>query len=598
MSRPILQQTGSNPAENEWSFFTWAASTEEHIVTETSKAFAHVQSAVLQFFNPETTTDEWSVSAWAAATQKHIVTEVDKAFDHVQSAALHFFNAGTCPNTTPVVARENPMTTRTGLPSVIIAKCIAGMLDAKDAWGLYTFFTPEDREHLLHVQPHLVTKIVRFYKADLDKVPAVWMQAIARVRNDVRSLDLHGIAIRPIYVKNIVQLFPNLRDFNLENCELSDQCLYHLRNTRLERLELDKNEKITEFGINWLSKLAQAKTIALPPFTYHVDLLSAFLRESLGNRVVWHPLPHTLEHLALYIKYPLSQHLPQFFRSLKEHCRNVTMMRIHIADLCLSGVDELIDGLKTLHSLEKLVFQSADFSMEKLLHHSGGCITNTVINKLTELMNLHTLELTGSYNHALTDDIFNFLVKFTKLERFALDHAYNVNLDGIQQLSILPNFRSLSLRHQTITNNTLLAIFKLSKLQTLDLVNCYFPEWIQPETIFVLCQLPELHTLCISNCGNLPLLEHIPALPKLQKLKLRSPNNSSLFGRNNALAHLPNLPELTEIEIPRCSYIDDDALVTLAKCPKLKKVNLPDNRLTPEKLEKFRRALPDITIST
>ena len=242
----------------------------------------------------------------------------------------------------------------------------------------------------------------------------------------------------------------------------------------------------------------------------------------------------------------------------------------------------MINGVTTLQSLEKLVVRSRH-------------IQDSHLEKLTQLVNLHTLEL-HDHNRHLTNAFYASLAKFEKLERFALDSTSHVTGEGIEQLRCLPNFRSLSMYH--LVNDGLRGVSQLQTLQTLEL--CGGVLNIQPETLTALGQLPELHTLSIRNDRGVAfftygpnLLSHITGFHKLQKLKI----SSWLGPQNKDLRHLPKLPELTELEIDKCTYLNDKALVSLSKWPKLKKAHLTGAHFTPEALQKFRREHPDITIS-
>ena len=509
--------------------------------------------------------ESFSFHACLASWYGHIVSETAKAFVHIQNSVLQFFNEP-----------KRQVTPISRLPSALVATGIVRMLTVKDASGFFDFLCYDERLALLN-EPRIINKLVRAYSGDLDAIPAVWKKALVAVGPAVRSLDLHGIKLRPIYVKKIVQLFPNLKELNLEKCALTDQCIYYLRNTKLETLKFDKNKKITEFGIDWLSRLAAAKTIDLPSFTYHEDLLSIFLEEISGRRIIWHPLPKTLEQLTVDCnKYHLRCSLKQFLSLLKEHCPNIKTMNIRKTYIY---TQEAIDGLKALTTLETL---RADLDS----------LSDSQISALTSLVNLKTLEIKDSYNLNVTNAIFNSLATLKELECLILNGFMKVTAEGIDKLSVLPNLRSLTLSSMRLNNNGLNAIAKLRGLHILDFSNCEFSERTRPNTMHALCNMPELHTLSITTRTRNPFFPHT-GLEKLQRLKIVP----YMPMRDNELASLQEMPELLELEITNCKRLTDQTLTTLVACKKLKKVKLTESNFTAAGLANFKLARPDIELT-
>ena len=504
--------------------------------------------------------------SWLTSWHGHIVSEAAKAFEHIQNSVLHFFNEP-----------KRQVTPISRLPSAVVATGIVRMLAVRDASGFFDFLCDDERLALLKHEPRIINQLVRAHKGDVDAIPAVWRKALNKVVSDVRSLDLHDIALRPIDIKRIVQLFPNLKEMNLENCSLTDQCIYYLRNTYLETLKFDKNEEITEFGINWLSKMPAAKTITLPPFTNSVDLLQTFFEDLLGKRAFWHAFPKTLENLTVYCDhYPLCYSRKHFFSFLQEHCPN--LKTIIIPDTIYKPQD-VVNGLKTLASLEKLIVNCTG-------------LTDGQISELTLLVHLKTLEIKSMWNRVLTNAIFDSLAKFKELEHLLLTGLIEVTAEGIDKLSTLSNFRSLTLSSQNLNNNSLNAIAKLRQLQILDLSNCLFSERMLPNTMAALCALPELHTLSITVRLTNSFLPHASGLVKLQKLKLEA----VLSVQDAQLTSLQGMPELTELEITKCTRLTDQALTTLIGCKKLKKVKLTRNNFTAAAIASFKLARPDIQL--
>jgi hypothetical protein len=288
-------------------------------------------------------------------------------------------------------------------------------------------------------------------------------------------------------------------------------------------------------------------------------------------------LPKTLENFTVYCdKYPLSSSLAQFFSLLKKHCPGLKTITIPGT---VYEPQSIVDGLKTLTSLEKITAELTD-------------LTDGHVSALTTLVHLKTLEVKSTWNNHLTNASFVSFAKFKELEKLVLTGLVNVTAEGIDALSTLLHFRSLTIETQGLNNNGLNAIAKLRHLQMLDLGDSRFREEIRPETMNALGSLPELHTLCIPVRTNMPFFKHASSFVKVQKLKLKT-----FFAvEDDELVSLQEMPELTELEITRCGRLTDQALTKLSDCRKLKKVTLTESNFTPTAIANFKLARPDIEI--
>jgi hypothetical protein len=65
---------------------------------------------------------------------------------------------------------------------------------------------------------------------------------------------------------------------------------------------------------------------------------------------------------------------------------------------------------------------------------------------------------------------------------------------------------------------------------------------------------------------------------------------------NAGIAHLKSLPNLRHLNLANVNAITDEVAAHLATFPKLEWINLPQNAVTVESLDRLRRALPDVQI--
>lgn len=261
--------------------------------------------------------------------------------------------------------------------------------------------------------------------------------------------------------------------------------------------------------------------------------------------------------------------------------------------------DTGVEHLKALENVAELNLYYAEY------------ITDTALAHLKNWKRLEVLNLRGV---RLTSQAFEHLAQLTGLR--SLDIAFTeVEDDGFEQLSSLIKLESLALGGNRLSGTALSSLKLLPALRRLDaggMQRVDSGRWGLALSESNLARLSELTELCALNLAGANLndrgidrpgnkLAERSELPDLSKL--RSLRNLELLDLSRtpvlpaALSALRDLPKLRELRLGLTPRIDDSAVDTLIALKQVTTLHLGGSKITPEGIERLRKARPDCQVT-
>jgi internalin A len=234
-----------------------------------------------------------------------------------------------------------------------------------------------------------------------------------------------------------------------------------------------------------------------------------------------------------------------------------------------------LDNIPTLTHLDLSLTRITDHGLQQLksapaitdlsLRYAEQ-ITDGGIMALSAWHKLRRLDLRGT---KITDAALQHLARNTSLE--ALDIGYVQVTDvGLTQLTTLTSLKELTLGGNKLTDVGLQALRQLPGLTYLDLGGAQRTD-------------SGLWSVTITDKGA----QAIASLKDLRRLRL---NGSSISVRS--LENIRSLTKLEQLDLERCSQIDDQAIALFRELPALKILDVTGTPLSPSALEKLRAATP------
>jgi Leucine-rich repeat (LRR) protein len=216
-----------------------------------------------------------------------------------------------------------------------------------------------------------------------------------------------------------------------------------------------------------------------------------------------------------------------------------------LTSLSLGSTQASGKGFKALTQLQYLYLDSSK-------------ITEEGMREIGSLSELKALDLRGT---PITDDMMAHLAASTNLRRLVLAQP-RISDRGLEHLAGLKNLTSLELYNANVSGKGLKALTRLQQL-----------------------------TLDGSKITNDDLRE-IGTLKDLKVLDLRNNPIS-----DEGIAHLANLTSLDRLAIPS-TKITDRGLEHLVGLKSLRHLDLIDTQVTRTGVEKFKKAMPNVTLAT
>lgn len=258
--------------------------------------------------------------------------------------------------------------------------------------------------------------------------------------------------------------------------------------------------------------------------------------------------------------------------------RNVTHLNCYYCDYITDGG---IAYLKHWKNLESLTVRGTE-------------VTSRVFEHLAGMKRLKSLDAGFS---RVNDDGFDALSSLESLEDL---HIGGDKMSGLALplLRLLPNLRSLDVNGSQrtdsgrwglmLTDVNIETIAALTKLEVLNIGGAT----VSDAGMEALSALVNIHTLDLSRMEiTAKGLKPLTALPKLQRLNLWQ----SVRIDDLAVTELAAMKSLAILDLGDTS-ITDDSLTKLQKMPALKTVFVGGTNVTPQAVERFRKARPDCRI--
>ncbi len=212
-----------------------------------------------------------------------------------------------------------------------------------------------------------------------------------------------------------------------------------------------------------------------------------------------------------------------------------------------------------------------------------------------------------------SDDLLQYVSDLRGLE--TLDAMGGKVTDaGLAQLGVLPDLKSLHLRHAYLSREGLSALRRMPKLQTLEMPFCpvsddVFAEigqvttlehldmtqaHISGEGLCELTDLTNLHTLILDEVDFDGVdCKHLANLPQLKKLSLRCTSVT-----DSGADSISQITALEELDL-NATLITDAGLQHLARLPRQKTLTIGSEdqcKYTTEGLQAFRDQRPDVNV--
>ena len=340
--------------------------------------------------------------------------------------------------------------------------------------------------------------------------------------------------------------------------DVTDADLYFLTELpQLQKLGLNKCEKITDVGLIYLKGLSQLESLDLSECKQITDT--------------------GLAHLA-----GLTQ----------------------LEELNLAGCEQLTDtGLAHIAELTQLW---------KLNLERCNQLTDAGLAYFVELTQLQRLDLRGCYQ--ITDVGLAHLAELTQLQRLNLSSSNRLTDEGLVHLAGLTQLQALDLSSgNQLTDAGLAHLARLTQLQTLDISDCHK---LTDVGLAHFAGLTKLKELSLSDCNQLTdvavkeLTDMISGL--VIKCKKQIPDDVTKRlglseGRTKAMCHsfvsdndlfyLTKLPQLQILDLSDCHELTDDVLSCLAGLTQLKVLNLCEcNQLADVTVKELKSAMPVLEI--
>jgi Leucine-rich repeat (LRR) protein len=238
-------------------------------------------------------------------------------------------------------------------------------------------------------------------------------------------------------------------------------------------------------------------------------------------------------------------------------------------------------------------------------------ITDTALAHLRGWKRLEVLNLRGV---RLTSQVFEHLAQLTALR--SLDIAFTeVEDDGFEQLSSLTKLKNLAMGGNRLSGSALASLKLLPGLQRLDVGGMQRVDsgrWglaLSEDNLRRLSELTELRALTLTGAnlndrridrpGNqLAQRTELPDISKLRSLRnLEFLDLSRTPVLPGALAALRDLPKLRELRLGLANKVDDTAIDTLVSLNQLRSLHLGGSNMTPEGIDRLRKARPDCEVT-
>ncbi len=307
-------------------------------------------------------------------------------------------------------------------------------------------------------------------------------------------LDLSGLPnLSDSDLKTILDQASSTRitSINLSNCKkITDAGLEHLSKlTSLSSLNLDGCENITDAGLAHLSKLTSLNSLDLSECHIitnaglsHLSKLTSLNSLDLSEcHIITNAGLSHLSKLTLLSSLNLSR-CNKITGAGLEHLSKLTLLSSLNLSFCYNITDAGLAHLATLTSLSTLSLIAANITDAGLAHLSKLTslssldlslqdITDVGIAHLTTLTSLSSLDLSDNEN--ITDAGLEHLSKLILLSSLNLKICPNISDAGLEHLSKLTLLSSLNLDIcPNITDAGLAHLSKLTLLSSLSLIKC------------------------------------------------------------------------------------------------------------------------------
>jgi internalin A len=278
-------------------------------------------------------------------------------------------------------------------------------------------------------------------------------------------------------------------------------------------------------------------------------------------------------------------------------------------DLSLTYItDEGMERLKPLPNVTELNFFGAESITDVAIAHlrswknlqylnlRGSDITDTSMEYIGDLKKLRSLDV--SFTQISTPGL-DYLAELTELEELMLG-GNKLSGAGLTVLSTLPKLKKLSLKGSqrrnsgywsvSLTDADMELLGSLKQLEWLEVGGSLRSPMsaLSDLGISKLAALKELRVLDISQTriGSAGL-EPLASLPKLQRVSLWRAKRID----DRAAKHLARMRSLETLDLAETN-VTDATLDELAALQNLRHLYLSGTKVTPEGVERFRRALP------
>ena len=178
------------------------------------------------------------------------------------------------------------------------------------------------------------------------------------------------------------------------------------------------------------------------------------------------------------------------------------------------------------------------------------------------------------------DDFFNHVARVNLTATEADDTT-------LEYLAAFPKLRSLLLDETTITDDGLKRLRGLHNLEHLSLLRTQ----VTDDGLKNLADMTCLRWLMLSSNFSDSGLAHLAGLTNLEGLHISSPNITDA-----GLKHLRGLTNLREVSLFNIPHVTDAGLQHLMRLTSLESLDLYDTQVTPEGVERLKRALPECKI--
>lgn len=389
-----------------------------------------------------------------------------------------------------------------------------------------------------------------------------------KVLKTMQSLTLSGVRLNPEKIATIVELCPHLKELDLTDCHITDDCLAALRplKDQLISLNLNKNDFLTDIGFRHLEGFSKLKKLFVDLITPEYGYVAIG-----GNTNATYTSIATLSQLEI-LHFTGRTRDPIRGVQIEELATNLSNLR----ELVLKDVK--FENPLTLLRLPLFT----KLEVLKILRRSNDgmrdAISENVIQEIGKMTHLKELDIRiGPAGAASRLDPLRSLIHVQKLSLDFYDGASQMKEGLHALLPALPHLTELTLRDCKLRDEELMPM--IAQCPQLKKLSFMYDSAITGEEFHTLSHLSQLETVEFVRCDQLHsiIFTHLARHKKLTGLTLEDCRDISIL--EGDLREIESFGFKT-LSINGCRKIHINEFATLlTKSPQVQHLSIDDEYL-------------------